>query len=241
VAAAPVSALASSTASGPTLKNPAVMQDVRIRLVLADELTLLREGLAAICHLSPRCEVIGQCADGAAALRLIQELRPEIAVLDIHLPGLHTIEVIRQVRAAGLPTSIAVLSARGDRKTVLEALRGGASAFLLKSDPGRHLVESFEHILDGAVYLSPLLNLDQIFLSAAKPAPEDPFDALSPREFQVFSLLVEGVRAKEIAARLCLSPKTVDTYRSSMMEKLEIYDIAGLVKYALQRDFISRG
>jgi DNA-binding NarL/FixJ family response regulator len=239
VAATPVVALASCAVSD--LAVTSLMEESRIRLVVADELTLLREGLAAICDLSPRCEVVGQCADGAAALRLIQELRPDIAVLDIHLPRLHTIEVIRQVKAAGLPTSIAVLSARGDRKTVLEALRGGASAFLLKSGPARHLIESFEHILDGAVYLSPLLNLDQIFFSPEKPTPEDPFDALSPREFQVFSLLVEGVRAKEIAARLCLSPKTVDTYRSSMMEKLNIHDIAGLVKYAIQRDFISHG
>jgi DNA-binding NarL/FixJ family response regulator len=239
VAAAPLVAIASSAASDRAVTS--LMEESRIRLVVADELTLLREGLAAICDLSPRCEVVGQCADGTAALRLIQEFRPAIAVLDMHLPGLHTIEVIRQVKAARLPTSIAVLSSRGDRKTVLEALRGGASAFLLKSGPACHLIESFEHILDGAVYLSPLLNLDQIFFSSEKPTPEDPFDSLSPREFQVFSLLVEGVRAKEIAARLCLSPKTVDTYRSSMMEKLDIHDIAGLVKYAIQRDFVSHG
>lgn len=228
-----------SAGSDPALASSPAMQVSRLRVVLGDELTLLREGLAAICDLSPRCEVVGQCSDGDTALRLIQDLRPDIAVLDLNLPGLHTLELIRQVRAACLPTRIAVLSARADRKTVLEALRGGVNAFLLKSGPSSHLIESFEEILDGSIYLSPLLNLEEIFLSAEKPAPPDPLDALSPREFQVFRLLVEGVRAKEIAARLCLSPKTVDTYRSSMMEKLDIHDIAGLVKYAIHRDLIS--
>lgn len=241
MAASPGLALASSAISNAAVTDPPVMQESRIRLVLGDELTLFREGLAAICDLSPRCEVVGQCSDGAMALRLIQDLSPDIAVLDINLTGLHTIELIRQVKAAGLPTRVAVLSARTDRKTVLEALRGGASAFLLKSGPARHLIESFEQMMEGTIYLSPLLNLDEIFFSPEKPGPDDPLDALSPREFQVFSLLVEGVRAKEIAARLCLSPKTVDTYRSSMMEKLDIHDIAGLVKYAMQRDVISRG
>jgi DNA-binding NarL/FixJ family response regulator len=241
VAASPGLALASSAVNNAAVASPPVMPESRITVVLGDELTLFREGLAAICDLSPRCEVVGQCADGAMALRLIHDLSPDIAVLDINLTGLHTIELIRQVKAAGLPTRIAVLSARTDRKTVLEALRAGASAFLLKSGPARHLIESFEQMIEGAIYLSPLLNLDEIFFSPEKPVPEDPIDALSPREFQVFSLLVEGVRAKEIAARLCLSPKTVDTYRSSMMEKLDIHDIAGLVKYAMQRDLISRG
>lgn len=223
-------------ATNPSITSPPLIQESRIRLVLGDELTLFREGLAAICDQSPRCEVVGQCSDGMRALRLIQDLSPDIAVLDLNLTGLHTIELIRQVKAARLPTRIAVLSARADRKTVLEALRGGANAFLLKSGPARDLIESFEHMLEGTIYLSPLLNLDEIFFSPEKPAPADPFDTLSPREFQVFNLLVAGVRAKEIAARLCLSPKTVDTYRSSMMQKLNIYDIAGLVKYAMQRE-----
>lgn len=231
-------AFAGSVSSGSALS--AVMHEARIRLVLADELTLLRDGVAAICNSSPRCEVVGECADGTTALQQIQEFKPDIAVLDMNLPGMHTIEVIRQVKASALPTRIAALSSRGDRKTVLEALRAGVSAFVLKSDPGSHLLESFEQILEGTVYLSPLLNKDDIFLSPEKPVPADPLDTLSPREFQVFTMLVEGVRAKEIAARLGLSPKTVDTYRSSLMAKLDIHDVAGLVKFAIHRDTLPR-
>jgi two-component system response regulator NreC len=212
---------------------------VRATLLIADELTLVREGLAAICAASGRFEVVAECGDGGAALRLIEELRPDIAVLDFHLPDLFTLEVARKVRCAGLPTKLVVLSTRSDRKTVLEALRGGASAFLLKSGSSNQLLEAFDQVLTGGVYVSPLLAVDKVFFTQEKNAPQDPFDSLSPREFQVFSLLVEGVRAKEIAARLGLSPKTVDTYRASLMQKLEIFDVAGLVRFAMQRETTS--
>lgn len=207
------------------------------KLVVADPLTLMREGLAAICLSAPRLyQVVGQCGDGEAALNLIRDLQPHIAVLDIHLPLLDSIEVIRQIKADGLVTKTVLLSNRGDRKTVLEALRGGASAFLMKSSPSKYLLDSFEHILNGGIYLSPELNMDELFLAQAKTYPQDPMDGLSPREFQVFTLLVEGLRPKEIGDRLRLSPKTIDTYRASMMNKLDIHAVAGLVKYALRRD-----
>lgn len=207
------------------------------KLVLADPLTLMREGLAAICVSGPRpYQVVGQCGDGEAAWNLIRELQPDIAVLDLHLPLLDSIEVIRHIRADGLVTKSVVLAHRGDRKTVLEALRGGASAFLMKSSPSKYLLESFEHILKGGIYLTPELNMDEIFLAQAKTYPVDPLDGLSPREFQVYTLLVEGLRPKEIGDRLRLSPKTIDTYRASMMNKLDIHAVAGLVKYALSRE-----
>jgi two-component system invasion response regulator UvrY len=132
-----------------------------------------------------------------------------------------------------------VLSTRRDRKTVVEALRCGANGFLLKSAPWNQLLEAFEQILDGGVYVSTELELNKIFGGVGDGGLEDPLQSLSAREHQVFSMLVEGVRAKEIAARLELSPKTVDTYRASLMRKLDIHDVAGLVKFAIQRDLTS--
>lgn len=208
-------------------------------LILADEMTLVREGLAAICQTRARCRVVEQCSDGLAALQAIKELRPDLALLDLNLPGLFTLEIIRQVKQAGLRTSIGVMSTRGDRKTVLEALRSGASAFLLKSGPSCQLCDAVDKMMDGGVYISPLLNPNQIFSADGAEGPIDPFDRLSSREFQVFTMLVDGVRAKEIAARLGLSPKTVDTYRSSLMQKLEIFDLAGLVRFAIHRSFLT--
>jgi DNA-binding NarL/FixJ family response regulator len=170
---------------------------------------------------------------------LIESQRPDIAVLDMNLPDMFTLEIVRRVKEAKLSTKIVVLSTRRDRKTVVEALRSGVSAFLLKSGPSHQLLEAFDQILEGGVYVSPLLELNKIFSPGQKSALEDPLESLSTREYQVFSLLVEGVRAKEIAARLELSPKTVDTYRASLMRKLDIHDVAGLVKFAIQRDLTS--
>lgn len=208
-------------------------------ILLADDLTLVREGLAALCRAQPYYRVVAQCSEGAAALRLIESEKPDIAVLDLNLPDLFTLEIVRKLREAKVTTRIVVLSTRKDRKTVVEALRAGVNAFLLKSGPAHHLLEAFEQILDGGIYVSPSLELEKMFSSGQKAAPDDPLESLSAREYQVFSLLVEGTRAKEIAARLDLSPKTVDTYRASLMRKLDIHDVAGLVKFAIQRDLTS--
>jgi len=197
-------------------------------ILIADDLMLVREGLAALCQAQPGFRVVGQCAEGTVALRLIETLRPEIAVLDLHLRDLVTTELVRRVREANLPTKTVVLSLRRDRKTVVEALRCGVNAFLLKSDPSIHLLQALDHVLDGGIYISPQLKFD-----------EDPLAALSAREFQIFTLMVGGVRAKEIAARLGLSPKTIDTYRVSMMRKLDIHDVPRLVKFAVHRNLTS--
>ena len=208
-------------------------------VLLADDLTLVREGLAALCAVHAQFKVMGQCSDGASALRMIETQKPDLAVLDLNLPDLFTMEIVRRVRDADLPTKIVVLSIRKDRKTVVEALRSGVSGFLLKSAPSSELLEAMDQVLDGSIYVSPQLELNKIFSTNHKNSPDDPLDLLSAREYQVFSLLIEGVRAKEIAARLELSPKTIDTYRASLMRKLDIHDVAGLVKFAINRDLTS--
>ena len=211
----------------------------RYSILLADELTLFRESLAVLCESDGRFDVVAQCGDGEAATGLIRSLEPDIAILDLALPKLFTLEVVRKVRQAGVATRLVVIAQRRDRKTVLEVLRSGANAFVLKSGPSAHLLESFQQVLDGGIYVSPQVELDKVFASRNKQEPEDPLETLSAREYQVFSLLIDGIRAKEIAARLELSPKTVDTYRASLMRKLDIHDVAGLVKYAIHRNLTS--
>ncbi|MGH9665110.1 MAG: response regulator [Bryobacteraceae bacterium] len=208
-------------------------------ILLADDMTLFREALVALCESGARFRVVAQCSDGTTALRLIQELRPDIALLDLNLQDLFALEIVRRVREENSPTRTVVLSTRRDSKMVVEALRAGASGFLLKSGPASQLLEAFAQIREGGVYISPLLEMDQILASSRSKSGCDPLESLSAREHQVFSLLVEGVRAKEIAARLTLSPKTVDTYRASLMRKLDIHDVAGLVKFAIQRNITS--
>ncbi|MBV8068581.1 MAG: response regulator transcription factor [Acidobacteriaceae bacterium] len=207
-----------------------------VDILLADELTLVREGLTALCNSIPGFRVVSQVGSGVAALAEIERLQPAIALLDLALSDLATTEVIRRVRENGFRTRCAVFSVRKDRKTVLEVLRIGACGFLLKSSSSEQMVDALAQFTQGGIYVSPQIEVMSLFGDPGRNATEDPLENLSSREFQVFTLLVEGVRAKEIAARLSLSPKTVDTYRSSLMRKLDIYDVAGLVKFAIKRD-----
>ena len=211
----------------------------KITIVLADDHAIVREGVAAVLSAEPDLAVIGQAADGNQALEMIRALRPDVAILDLNMPKLHGIEVIRRTRKWNSQVRIGVLSINPDHKIVTEALRIGANAYLLKENAGRHLVEAIHIIMDGGLYISPLLQPQALLANARRPAAADPLESLSAREYQVFSLIVEGLRAKEIAARLDISPKTVDTYRSNIMRKLHIYDVPGLVKYALQRKLTS--
>ncbi|MGI8960218.1 MAG: LuxR C-terminal-related transcriptional regulator [Bryobacteraceae bacterium] len=208
-----------------------------VEILLADELTLVREGLAALCNSLPGFHVVAQAGSAAMALAEIERLQPTLALLDLGLSDLAATEVIRRVRDRGLPTRCAVLSTRKDRKTVLEVLRAGACGFLLKTSSPQQMAEALGQFTQGGIYVSPQIEVMSLFGDGNGRNPgADPIESLSSREFQVFSLLVDGVRAKEIAARLSLSPKTVDTYRSSLMRKLDIHDVAGLVKFAIKRD-----
>lgn len=207
-----------------------------VELLLADELTLVREGLSALCNALNGFRVVSQVGSAEAALHEIERLQPAIALLDLSLSDLAVTEVIRRVREKNLRTRCAVLSVRKDRKTVLEVLRTGACGYVLKTSTPEQMSDALSQFTQGGIYVSPQIEVTSLFSENTGRSQEDPLEALSSREFQVFSLLVEGVRAKEIAARLALSPKTVDTYRSSLMRKLDIHDVAGLVKFAIRRD-----
>lgn len=207
-----------------------------VEILLADELTLVREGLTALCNAIEGFRVISHVGSAEAAIVEIQRLEPGIALLDLGLSDLAATEVIRRVREKGLRTRCAVLATKKDRKTVLEVLRTGACGYLLKSSSSDQMADALSQFTQGGIYVSPQIEVMSLFGdSNYRSEEEDPLDLLSSREFQVFSLLVDGVRAKEIAARLALSPKTVDTYRSSLMRKLDIHDVAGLVKFAMRR------
>ena len=212
-------------------------------LVIAGQPGLLRDGIASICSSSGRFHVAAATSSGQQAWKLLEQLRPDVLIVELHIPDLDSLEIAR--RLAGVipwpsapPSRCVILSSRADRKTVLEVLRAGAQGFLLPSSSGEHLLDCLDRVLDGGIYVSPGVDLTELFPADRRAVPDDPLDRLSPREFQVFFLLVEGVRPKEIAARLGISPKTVDTYRVQLMRKLGIHDVPGLVKYAVQQRLI---
>jgi DNA-binding NarL/FixJ family response regulator len=169
---------------------------------------------------------------------LIESSRPDFAILDLHMPGMTGAEVIRRLRGAGVTAKLMILSISREDSTVMEALRAGADAYLLKDGPARHLTDAIQFVKDGGVYVSPLLRGAGLFARAERPA-DDPMASLSPRELEVFTQLVSGLRPKDIAERLDISPKTVDTYRASLMRKLNVHDLVGLVKFAIERNLTS--
>jgi len=203
-------------------------------VVLADDHAIVREGIAALCT-SHGMRVLGQVADGGAAVDMITALNPDFAILDIHMPRMTGVEAIRKIRTAGCTVKLIILSISREESTITDALRAGADAYLLKDGPVRHLIDAINFVRDGGVYVSPMLGRAGLFARTEESHPEDPLAALSPREMEVFSLLVNGFRAKYIADLLQISPKTVDTYRASLMRKLKVYDLVGLVKFAIER------
>ncbi|MRR37405.1 response regulator transcription factor [bacterium] len=208
-------------------------------IVVAEDFALLRDGIVSICEASGRFRVQAAVADGEAALDALRRSKPQLAVLGLSLTRLFAIEAVKKAHEEGVETRIVIMSPRTDRKTVIEVLRSGAQGYFVSSSGGKSLLDCLDRVAEGGVYVSPEVDVQALFTEKSRNSAADPLGLLSAREYQVFSLLVEGVRAKEIAARLNLSTKTVDTYRASLMRKLDIFDLAGLVKFALQRQIIT--
>jgi DNA-binding NarL/FixJ family response regulator len=205
----------------------------RITVILADDHAILREGIAAKFKETPEISILGQCSDGESAVEMILALRPDFAIIDLNMPKLGGIDVVRRIRQAHSDTRLIVLSITRDEATIRELFRSGADGYVLKDGPARHLLDAINYIRDGGQYLTPLLRRDNIENNKEK---KDPLALLSKREFEVFSFLVDGMRPKDIAKVLEISPKTVDTYRANIMRKLEVDGIASLVRFAIQRN-----
>src|SRR4249920_2532605 len=167
-------------------------------VILADDHVIVREGIAALCA-SNGMRVLGQVADGGAAVEMIKAMNPDFAILDLHMPGMTGVEAIRRLRTAGSTVRLMILSISREENTVMEALRAGADAYLLKDGPSRHLLDAISFVRDGGVYVSPLLRGVGLFTKGDKGLETDPLSSLSPRESEVFRYLVNGLRAKDIA------------------------------------------
>jgi DNA-binding NarL/FixJ family response regulator len=204
-----------------------------ITIVLADDHGIVREGIASVFSSRHDLKILGQGSDGGEAVELILALKPDFAVLDLNMPKVGGLEVIRRVRQAKSETKLLVLSISRDENVIRELFRSGANGYLLKDGPSRHLFDAINYVQDGGQYLTPLIRRESIDTKREK---KDPLSLLSKREYEVFSFLVDGMRPKDIAKMLEISPKTVDTYRANIMRKLEVDGIAGLVRFAIQRN-----
>ncbi len=205
-----------------------------IRILLADDHQILREGLAALLEKQPGFEVAGQAADGRTAVQLARELKPEIIIMDIGLPELNGIEATRQIVAEVPGVKIIALSMHGDRHFVKGMLTAGASGYLLKYSASQELLRAIEAVKAGQVYLSPEIAGIVVEDYRASAPDSSAFAVLTPKEREVLQLFAEGKITRQIAETLNVSVKTVEAYRRQIMEKLHCQSFADLIKYAIR-------
>ena len=207
-----------------------------IRILLADDHVVVRQGLRALLEQAGMV-VIGEASDGQEALRSAHEQSPDVAVLDIAMPHLNGLETARRLREALPQTKIVLLTMHTEDPYVLEALQAGAVGYVLKTQAAVDIVQAIRDVLQGGIYLSP--RVSRAVVTAYLTRSHLPPDPLTSREREILQLIAEGQTTKEIASRLGLSVKTVESHRINLMRKLDIHETATLVRYAIRRGLAS--
>jgi DNA-binding NarL/FixJ family response regulator len=209
----------------------------RIQVVLADDHALVRAGIRALLERIDQVEVVGEAGDGLQALELIKELAPDVVLLDLTMPGLSGFEVLKETHEKFPDVNMIVLSVHDSEEYAFHALRSGAVGYLPKSAASAELEVAIERVLQGEKYLSPSI-APQESLELSKGAVE-PITDLTPRQIEVLTLISAGSSTKDIARTLNISVKTVETHRAQLMERLNIHDVAGLVRYAIKKGLVN--
>ena len=208
-----------------------------IRVLIADDHGVVAEGLRHLVEAEADMQVVACAADGREAVRLALEARPDVVLMDLSMPELNGAEATRAIVQADRGCRVIVLSMYAEAEYVRRALKAGASGYVVKRSAGREVVEAIRAAHAGQRYLSA--RVAGAVLGAAAGGGDDPLARLSAREREVLQLIAEGRTGAEIAGRLALSPKTVETYRARLIEKLGIRDVPGLVRFAIQRGLVS--
>lgn len=209
--------------------------NIKKRIVLADDHPMFRQGLKALLE-REGYNVVGEASDGHEAIKLVRQLEPMLAILDFGMPLLNGIDTAREIHKRSPNTQVLLLTMFEDEAYVLEALKAGIRGYVLKAQAATDLVNAIREILRGAVYLSP--GISEAVVKAYMSKKEQPGDLLTDRERQVLQLIAEGYTTKKIASLLDLSVKTAESHRTRIMQKLDIHDTAGLVRYAIRRGLI---
>ena len=224
--------------SGPPL--PELPLPPRLRILLVDDHRILREGLCALLSREPGFEIVAQVGDGDGALKAVRHAPPDLVVLDVHLPDMNGIEVARRILAVFPEVKVIMLSSDHSHGSVHEALLAGVSGYVLKENATEELLRAIHSVVGGQLYLCPEVSTEIIasYRRGQLPNIEPPGPKLSTREREVLKLLADGLRTKEIAERIGVSAKTVETYRHRLMEKLELTSVAELTRYAIREGIV---
>jgi two-component system, NarL family, response regulator NreC len=217
-------------------RKGAITADPVKRALIADDHKIMREGLRSLLEKAGRFECVAEADDGNQAVKLARELRPDIVIMDIAMPNLNGIEATRQIKAELPEVEVVILSMHATRNYVSQVLQAGASAYLLKDSAFDDLSTALLAISRGGMYLSPAIAKTAALANLREGSPRGgkQSEHLTKRELQVLQLIAEGRSTKDIATRLELSVKTVETHRKQIMDKLEIRSVAGLTKYCIR-------
>jgi two-component system response regulator NreC len=213
-----------------------------IRILLADDHAIIRQGLCSLLEKEPDMEVVGEAEDGRKALRLVQELLPDIIVMDISMPNLNGIDATRRIISQFPQVRVIALSIHSNKRFVADMLKAGTSGYILKECLFDEFVQAIRAVYSGVRYLSPRIIgvvVDNYVEHLSAAPPDSSLSILTDREHEVLQLLTEGKTTKQIALELHVSPKTIEANRHRIMEKLDIHSVAELTKYAIREGLTS--
>ncbi|HEV2161938.1 MAG TPA: response regulator transcription factor [Stellaceae bacterium] len=211
-----------------------------IRILLCDDHLLIRASLKSLIGEFPSIQVVGEAGDGREALEHAGKLQPHVVLMDIAMPGLNGLEATRRLVKDYPQVRVVMLSMHADESHVLQALRAGASGYVLKGSAPRELEMAIEAVARGEIFLSPAISkhVIDVYLNRAE-GQTNSLDLLTPRQREILQLIAEGKSSKQIAQLLDASVKTIESHRASLMERLDIHDVAGLVRYAIRHGLVS--
>ncbi len=213
------------------------MKHPLIEIVIADDHTIVRQGLRKLLEEEDCLKITGEAVDGHEAVQIVQKVTPDIVIMDIAMPLLNGIEAARQISQSDLKTRIIILSMHDHTRYIRELLSIGVSGYLLKNSVSSDIIKAIMAAVKGERYLSPSISnrvIEDFVSMNRKTAQDELYNTLSNREREVFQMMVEGYSTKQIAEMLCLSPSTVKSHRSNIMEKLQMDNISKLIQYAIQ-------
>ena len=211
-----------------------------LRILLADDHTVVRQGLRKVLEERPEWQVVAEAGDGRDAVRLAEQHKPDVAVVDVAMPLLNGIEATRQITRRAPQTKVLVLSMYSDEAYVTQMLKAGATGYLLKDSADVDLLEAVQAVSQGKSFFSPAVArlMSDDYARQRGDNAVDRYESLSEREREIFQLVAEGKTNKEIAALLFISPSTVETHRARIMEKLDLHSAAEIVLYAVRRGVV---
>jgi len=215
----------------------------KVRIVIAEDHTILREGLRSLLSANANFEVVGEAGDGREAIRQVKKFKPDLILSDLSMPRMNGMEAIREIKRESPATKILVLTVHRAEEYILATFRAGADGYLLKDSTHSELVMAVKKVLNGTHYISPEISEKVIegYIEGRKSLKSrTSWETLTQREREILKLIAEGYRNKEIAGDLCISVKTVEKHRANLMEKLDLHSIQALTAFAIEKGLVSR-